>query len=308
MPARSAIPSDLPIFSDLPVHQVRFGNGLDVAVHVSGTIGPERLPIVCVPGYVRNMTDFTTFMRAQRNLIGQDWPFVLVDLPGRGRSGWRADKTHYTTQHDARTLALVMSALAIDKAIFFGLGQGGQMIMTLGADRPALIAATLLFDAGPLPDPRGLVRQRTNLAHVAMSRGEAPAIAALRQILATDYPGLEPNALDKLAARSFATAGRNRPLPLFDPALSERLNAFSTDDEFEPQWQLFNTLAAAPMILGRTQLSDRLRREVFEEMARRRPDAVTITIPHQGSPALLDGVDENGAIADFIQFVQKRHS
>ena len=307
MPNRSSIPPDLPVFAGLPVRFVRAGGGADAAVHLSGRFDGERLPVICVPGYVRNMSDFATFLTANRNLLGADWPHVLVDLPGRGRGGWRRNKAQYSTQHDADMLARILKALALDKAIFLGLGQGGQMIMALGAIRPSAIAGTILIDSAPLLDPRGLVRQRTNLTHVMTSRSETQATGALRRILATDYPGRGTAAIDKLAARMFVTDGRARPLPLFDPALVERLKGISTDDEFEPQWRLFNTLGMAPLMLGRTQLTDRLRREVFEEMARRRPDAVTFTIMDQGSPALLDGADETGAIADFIGYVQKRH-
>ncbi|MBU1174910.1 MAG: alpha/beta hydrolase [Alphaproteobacteria bacterium] len=305
MPKRSAIPPDLPVFAGLPVSFVHRGGGASAAVHVGGRLGFGRLPVVCVPGHVRNMSDFMTFATAMRNLLGMDWPHVLIDLPGRGRAGWRADKTQYTSPQDAEMLATVLKALAIDRAILVGLGQGGQVIMALGAIRPSTIAAAILIDAGPLTDPRGLVRQRTNLGHVLSSRSEVQAVGALRRILATDYPGRDAAALDKLAARLFVTAGRSRPLPLFDPALVERLKGFSADDEFVPQWPLFNTLATASLMLLRTQLTDRLRKEVFEEMARRRPDAVTFTISDQGSPALLDGADETGAIADFITYVQK---
>ncbi len=306
MPRRPPIPPDLPVFAELPVRHVRLGSGLDVGVHVSGKLGRGKLPIVCVPGQVRNMTDYTDFAIAMRNLLGEDWPVVLIDLPGHGRSGWRRDKSEYNTSEDARVLHVVLCALAIDKAVFVGLGAGGQVIMALGALRAAAIAGAVLIDSSPLTDPRGLVRQRTNLEHVAASRGEAQASAALRQILATDYPSLGSAALDRLAMRLHAIQGRRKPLPLYDPALVERFKEFSADDVFEPQWQLFNTLAAAHLLIGRTQLTDRLRKETFEEMVRRRPDAVTLTIKNQGSPALLNGADETGTIADFIGFVQKR--
>ncbi len=306
MPRRPVIPPDLPVFAELPVRHVRFGGGCDIAVHVSGRLSEKKLPIVCIPGQVRNMSDFTDFAGAMRNLIGENWPLVLIDLPGRGRSSWLKDKSLYTTGEDARVLEVVLSALAIPKAVFFGLGAGGQVIMALGALKASLIAGVVFIDSSPLTDPRGLVRQRTNLEHIAASRGEAQAVAGLRQILATDYPGLGPAALDRLAARLHVTAGRRTPLPLFDPALVERFKGFAAADVFEPQWQLFNTLNSAQMLIGRTQLTDRLRRETFEEMARRRPDAVTLTIANQGSPALLNGTDENGTIADFVHYVQKR--
>ena len=307
MPKATIHLNDLPVFAGLPVQHVRFGNAMDVAVHVSAPIDGTKLPLICLPAHVRNMSDFSTFLAAERILLGADWPIVLIDLPGRGRAGWIKDVSRYTTQHEAFALTQVLSALAIDKAIFLGQGHGGQVVMALGALRRSAIAASILIDAGPLSDPRGIVRQRTNLTHIATSRNRDQALAAFRQVLATDYPGRDVAVLDRLAERSHHLPEHARPVPLFDPALIAQFKDIAADDEFEPQWGLFNTLDHLPMMLGRTQLSDRLRREVFEEMARRRPDAVTFTIPNQGSPALLDGSDETGAIADFVEFVQKRN-
>ena len=54
-------------------------------------------------------------------------------------------------------------------------------------------------------------------------------------------------------------------------------------------------------MLLRTQLTDQLRRETFDEMTRRRPDAVALTIAGQGSPALFDQREEIEAVAEFVR-------
>ena len=60
-----------------------------------------------------------------------------------------------------------------------------------------------------------------------------------------------------------------------------------------------------PLMLLRTQLTDQLPEAVLEEMMRRRPDAVSLEIGGQGSPALLDHAEEVGAIADFVRRVAR---
>ena len=55
------------------------------------------------------------------------------------------------------------------------------------------------------------------------------------------------------------------------------------------------------LMLLRTQLTDQLRRETFDEMARRRPDAVALLIAGQGSPALFDQHEEIQAVARFVE-------
>ena len=124
-----------------------------------------------------------------------------------------------------------------------------------------------------------------------------------RQVLSADYPGIGEAQIEKLAERTHAFDKNGHATPLFDMALVAMLEDFNHDDVLVAQWPLFNALAVAPLMLIRTQLTDQLRRETFDEMTRRRPDAVALTIAGQGSPALLDHNDEIGAIAQFVQQV-----
>jgi hypothetical protein len=67
---------------------------------------------------------------------------------------------------------------------------------------------------------------------------------------------------------------------------------------------LFDALNGVPLLLLRSQMTDLLRRETFDEMMRRRPDAEALVIAGQGSPALLDLPEEVGAIADFVRGIR----
>ena len=61
--ARS-VPSDHAPLAGLPVRSVTVGSaGEQVAVHVGGQLGPDRIPVVCVAGYNRNMADYRDFLR-----------------------------------------------------------------------------------------------------------------------------------------------------------------------------------------------------------------------------------------------------
>jgi len=291
-------------FVSLPVQYVTVANGEDkVAVHISGDLGSRRVPLVCVPGFHRNMSDYAAFAAGIRSRCGEDWPVVLLDLRGRGRSTYRRNRDGYSSILDAADLSVVATALGIDGAIFVGQSYGGQVIMALAAQRPALIAGTILVDAGPVSDPRGLVRLRNNLRHIDNLRGEAALRRVFRQILAVDYPGLPEDQLDRLALRTHWIDSRGRPHALFDRKLVRMLDAFEHDDILVAQWSLFTALDGVPMMIFRSQLSDQLRRETFDEMARRRPDAITVSIMGQGSPALLDQNEEQEAVADFLRHV-----
>ncbi|KKC39641.1 hypothetical protein WH87_05670 [Devosia epidermidihirudinis] len=300
MPRPRTVPAEHPAFADLPVTHVALGSGLRAAVHVSGHLTGRRLPIVCIPGYQRNMSDFLAFATHLRRAGGGDWPIVLIDLPGRGRADDRARIQDYSSLADARDVASIITALNIGRAIILGQGHGGQVSMALATDHPLLIAGTVLLDSGPVTDSRGIVRLRNNLEHIEALRGAKNVTSGFRRLLGGDYPGLPEVQLDALIGRTHYVDKRGRARPLYDQRLIKALAKINFDDVLMAQWPMFDALTCAPLMLLRTQLTDQLRRETFDQMARRRPDAVALTIAGQGSPALFDQREEIDAVLDFV--------
>jgi pimeloyl-ACP methyl ester carboxylesterase len=268
---------------------------------VRGALGPGRVPLVCVAGYTRNMADWRGLARRLAPVLDTT-PLVLVDLKGRGRSTDRRRAALYSTVTDAADLVEVMRALAIERAIFAGQGHGGQVLMALAARAPGLLAGTVLIDAGPVSDSRGLVRLRVSLTELTGVHGEASLKPMLRRMAAADYPEVPDTVLDALALRSHFVDRRGRLQALFDPALIRLLEPFDLDDVLVAQWPLFDALRVAPLLMLRTQLTQQLRRETLEEMMRRRRDAEAYVIENQGSPALLE---TEGDVAPIIAFVRQ---
>jgi pimeloyl-ACP methyl ester carboxylesterase len=299
------MPANHAAFDALPVRFVTVGaRGEQLAFHVAGGLGnSEQVPLLCLPGYSRNMTDFSEFVTLFQRAMGAEWPVVLVDLRGRGRSSDRVRGAAHTTINDAEDVLALVRALAIEAAIVVGEGHGGQVAMALALQRPALLAATVLIDAGPAAAPQSLIRLRSNNRAIAGSRGAAGLTVMLRRMLQADYPGRDTTELDRLAGRLLTIDEHGRARPLFDGALIDRLKDLAYDDVLVPQWQLFDLLGGKPMLLVNTELTDQVPREVLEEMRRRRPDAATLTIAAQGSPALLDRDDAVEPIADFVRSV-----
>jgi pimeloyl-ACP methyl ester carboxylesterase len=304
-PART-VPDDYPAFRTLPVRHFAIGPADElVAVHVHGRPGIGRVPLVCVPGYQRNMSDFSDFANHFHRVFGDDWPIVMIDLKGRGRSSDRRDKARYISTVDAVDVMQVLAALAVDGGIFVGQGYGGQVVMALAADRPNLVLGAILVDSGPVSDPRGLVRLRNNLAALDGGRSEAGFRNMQRRMLAADYPAATEGLLDVLGARTHYLDKRSRVRPLFDPHLGKMLDTFEHDDILVPQWPFYDALSAAPLMLMRTQLTEQLRRETFEEMLRRRRDADGYAIEGQSSPALLNTPEDVEPIATFVRKLVK---
>lgn len=298
---RRTIPENHPAFAGLAVQHVMLSDpSVRAAVHRRGDFTPGRVPVICLAGYNRNMSDFAAFADYLPRLGRGNWPLVLIDLPGRGRADDRRKQGDYNSLADARDVADIMAALGLERAILLGQGYGGQVGMAMAAAHPLLVAGMVLLDAGPVTDSRGIVRLRNNCDYVAALRGAKAVNAGFRRMLAHDYPGLGDDVLALLVLRSHWLDKRGRARPLFDPRLIEALRTFNFDDVLVAQWPLYDALNGAPLMLLRTQLTDQLRRETFDEMARRRPDATALTISGQGSPALFDQREEIEAVADFI--------
>ncbi|MBN9335167.1 alpha/beta hydrolase [Devosia sp.] len=298
---RRAVPADHKPFAAFPVELIATRDAsVRAAVHVTEPLTRGKRPLVCIAGLQRNMSDFTDFVAYFRRLGGGNWPVILIDLPGRGRADDRRQAADYNSLTDARDVADILAALGVGPAIVLGQGHGGQVAMALAAAHPLLVAGTILLDAGPMVDSRGIVRLRNNLKHIDALRGAKRVAAGLRRMLAGDYPELSEEALDGLAERSHLIDKRGRARPLFDEKLLAPLETISFDDVLTPQWQLFDALNGIPLMILRTQLTDQLRRETYEEMVRRRPDALALTIAGQGSPALFDQHEEIEAVADFV--------
>ena len=126
-------PADLRAFAHLPVTRYIVGPANEqMAVHVSGQLIIGRTPLICLAGFQRNMSDFADFAAQFRRSFGEDWPVILIDLKGRGRSSDRSDTSRYVSTIDAMDVIQLMAALGVESGLFVGQGHGGRVVVGLG--------------------------------------------------------------------------------------------------------------------------------------------------------------------------------
>lgn len=291
------------------VRHLTCGDGArQIAYRMQGDFDdPLKLPIICLAGYQRNMSDFDIFAARFSSFTKRNWPIVQVDLIGRGKARNERKDRPYSTHRDATDMAEFCRAMGIENAIWHGQGHGGQVTMVLAALQPTLISGAVLCDAGPIINARGLVRLRNNLAYLSKIRGKNAIRDFMRRMLRVDYPNLGDGLLDQIGARTHQQTTKGRLAPRFDIRLAKQLNAFDNDDVLQANWHLFEALNNMPLLLLRTQHTDLLRAEVFQMMCKKRPDCLSYEIMGEGSPALLEGADELGMIADFVLHTCKWH-
>src|SRR5580692_6437360 len=75
-------------------------------------------------------------------------PALAIDLPGHGRSSWRADRD-YSPWTNAEALGRVLPALAPQAAAVIGMSLGGATNIRLAAEFPALVRKAVIIDVTP---------------------------------------------------------------------------------------------------------------------------------------------------------------
>ncbi|MCU0260490.1 MAG: alpha/beta hydrolase [Ilumatobacteraceae bacterium] len=104
--------------------------------------GSEPAELVLVHGGAQNAHTWDTVALA----LGR--PLVAVDLPGHGRSGWRADGAYHPANL-AADVAVAVERLAPSARMVVGMSLGGLTSMVLAATRPDLVRSLVMVDITP---------------------------------------------------------------------------------------------------------------------------------------------------------------
>lgn len=104
-----------------------------------GTGPPE---LVLLHGGAQNAHTWDTVALA----LGR--PLVAIDLPGHGRSDWRADKAYWPAEN-AKAVAVAARELAPDAVAVVGMSLGGLTALALASEAPELVRRLVLVDVTP---------------------------------------------------------------------------------------------------------------------------------------------------------------
>ena len=170
--------------------------------------------------------------------------------------------------------------------------------MTLAATQPARVSGLVLNDIGAVIEPEGLRYIMTYLGIEPDVASFEAAARALEATLGAAFPDLTP-AQWLGYARTIYRDEAGRPRLSYDPRLRAAVEATMAAGPVE-LWELFDALAGLPILTIRGENSNILSAETLEEMARRRPDMLRVTVPKRGHPPFLDEPEARDAIDRFL--------
>ena len=280
-------------------------DGIRLHVRAWGPRLAARLPVVCLPGLARTVADFETLASALASGANGLRSVLALDLRGRGRSDYDRNPKNYNVQVELADVLAVLTALAVNQAVFIGTSRGGILTMLLAVARPTALAGCVLNDVGPVIETVGLMRIKSYLGKLPQVASLHEAADVLRRLFAAQFPKLSDDDWVAFARRTFKDDG-GRIVPDYDVRLGKTLAQIDPARPVPALWKEFNALARVPLLVIRGGNSDILSRSTVAAMQTRHPAMETVEVADQGHAPLLSDPALVGRIAAFAESCDAR--
>ncbi|MDF1607725.1 alpha/beta hydrolase [Hoeflea sp. YIM 152468] len=278
----------------------------DYGRHDPATRG--RLAVVCLPGLTRNTRDFHDLALRLSQEPKTPRRVVSFDYRGRGLSAWDKTPSNYSIVVEAGDVLSGMAALGLQHAIFIGTSRGGLIMHILAAMRPAVMAAGVLNDIGPVIEGAGLAQIKAYLSRTPKPKDWAAAARILADAHSRSFPALTDGDWADFA-RAIYVEKDGKLVPDYDPALLDGLKSVDLNTPLPTLWPQFEGLGGMSLLALRGEHSTLLSSNTLIEMKNRVASLQTVTVAGQGhAPILhLSGIPE--ILGKFFASVdkQRRH-
>jgi pimeloyl-ACP methyl ester carboxylesterase len=175
---------------------------------------------------------------------------------------------------------------------------GGLMAMVLALMQPQRVAGIVLNDVGAEVDPQGLERIRGYAGKSAPVASWEEAVAQVRAIYGTAWPGLSDERWERIARLSYRTNAQGQPEADADPLIAEPLR--DPKAAAPNLWPFWGALAKVPILAIRGAQSDILSAATLARMQREKPDLRVLEVADRGHAPMLDEPQCLAAIDEFL--------
>jgi pimeloyl-ACP methyl ester carboxylesterase len=269
-------------------------DGLRLFSRVYEGPGAAAPVVVCLHGLTRNSRDFEDLAAH----LAPRYRVIVPDVRGRGLSARDPKFMNYQIPVYLGDLQRLLAGLGATRIAIIGTSMGGLMAMVLAAMQPTLLSGIVLNDVGPEVDPAGLERIRGYVGKSAPVRDWPGAVAQVRLVYGSAWPGLDDARWEKLARASFRADAHGVPQPDSDPLIAEPLK--DTSKAAPDLWPLWGAIAKVPILAIRGAQSDILSAATLARMQREKPDLRTLEVANRGHVPLLDEPECLAAIDEFL--------
>ena len=268
--------------------------GLRLFSRVYAGPGATAPVVLCLHGLMRNGRDFEDLAShlAMRHRV------IVPDVRGRGCSARDPNFSNYQIPVYVNDLLPLFAGLGVERASIIGTSMGGLMAMVLALMQPQRVAGIVLNDVGAEVDPQGLERIRGYAGKSTPVNSWDEAVAQVRAIYGTAWPGLGDERWERIARLSYRTNAQGQPEADADPLIAEPLrdpNAAAPN-----LWPFWGALAKVPILAIRGAQSDILSAATLARMQREKPDLRVLEVADRGHAPMLDEPQCLAAIDEFL--------
>jgi len=259
--------------------------------------GSRRRPVLCLAGLTRNSRDFHDLAVALSSGDIDTRPVYTLDYRGRGQSEHDRDWRNYVIPVEMLDVQDFMIINGLHDAAILGTSRGGLITLLLAAAQPSLIGAVILNDVGPVLERAGLTRIAGYVGRVPLPSSWTQAAEMVAELNRNQFPAIRDKLWPEIA-RQIYNDKDGKPTAGYDTSLGRAMSVL--DGPVPALWPQFEALKRVPLMVIRGEMSDLLSDVTVEEMRRRHPNCVAVTVEGQGHAPFLKDQPSIKAIRRFL--------
>jgi pimeloyl-ACP methyl ester carboxylesterase len=229
--------------------------------------------------------------------LAQRYRVICPDTLGRGLSQWSpAPRAEYSLAFYGRLAVSLADQLGLDEFHWLGTSMGGAIGIHLAAGAlKGRIRRLVLNDIGPKLGEAAVERIRAYAGNPPQFERMSELEAYFRTVY-KPYGWLSDEQWRRLAESSVRRTAEGKVTPHYDPNM---VMQFLHHEHDYDQWDAYDAIDV-PTLCLRGESSDLLLADTADEMRRRGPRAVVVTIPGCGHAPALNVPDQFALVERFL--------